>query len=347
MGRVLVVAGGLGPHMGAGAARDAAAHGLTRAGWEVAGFALWLGEPGTVEGMVRQVGGRVHTVPARGEPMRFGMLSDQTAIVDRTAVREHSTDRLAVVLRRVWALHPRRVLLALGGIRQSDFGRGLYEGLGVVPGPGVGRSHLPAPVTYLAMEPSTVPVAGLRARDWVTRLEVWRGRPVGHYTGELGPALAALGVDARPAAPYLASYLKASAAAAAADWLLAVTPAVGPVGYGGVVPWAAEVARRSGRPTWIATGQLARGYQDVYRLGPVGIYPWLDQVQTARQSERRAVTMVEQAAYRLGVFMGSGAGGASPGLRRRERSVVGDGIRNPAVDGGSRSRSGSADPQST
>jgi len=332
MGRVLLVAGGLGPHMGAGAARDAAARGLSRAGWEVTGAALWLGEPGTVEGMVRQVGGRVHTVPARGgEPIRFGILSDQTAIVDRTAVREHSTDRLAVVLRQVWALHPRRVLLALGGIRQSDFGRGLYEGLEVAPGPGVGRAALPSPVTYLAMEPSTVPVAGLRAREWVTRLEVWRGRPVGHYTGELGPALAALGVDARPAAPYLASYLKASAVAVQADWVLAVTPAVGPVGYGGVVPWAAETARRTRRPTWIATGQLARGYQDVYRVGPVGLYSWLDQVQTVRQSERRAVTMVEQAAYRLGIFMGAvvGPGGGSPGLHRRERSVVGDGIRNP------------------
>ena len=337
MGRVLLVPGGLGPHMGAGAVRDAAARGLERSGWDVLGAPLMLGEPGTVEAMVRQVGGRVHSVPARGgEPIRYGALADGTAILDRTAIREHGTQGLAVVLRRVWETKPRRVLLALGGVRQTDFGRGLYEGLGVEPGNGLARWPLPAPVTHLVVEPSTVPVAGLRARDWVTRLEEWRGRPVGHYSGELGPALAALGVDARPAAAYLVHYLKLSAAVETADWILTAIPTVGPTVYGGIAAWAADTARKNQRPTWILVGQLLRGYQELYRTGPAGLYPLLDQIQTQRQSERRAVTLVEQAAYRLGVVMQAilAPAAASGRSRRRERSREHDGHEHESLRDG-------------
>lgn len=338
MGRVLLVPGGLGSHMGAAAVRDAAARGLLRSGWDVLGAPLTLGEPGTVEALVRQVGGRVHSVAARGgEPIRYGALADGTAILDRTAIREHGTQSLAVVLRRVWDKKPRRVLLALGGVRQTDFGRGLYEGLGVEPANGLARWPLPSPVTHLVVEPSTVPVAGLRAREWVTRLEEWRGRAVGHYSGELGPALAALGVDARPAAAYLVHYLKLSTATETADWILTVVPTVGPTVYGGIGAWAAETARRSRRPTWMLVGQLLRGYQELHRTGPVGLYPLLDQIQTQRQLERRAVTLVEQAAYRLGVGMQATLAPAPRG-RHRERSREHDGhepesLRDGGMDG--------------
>ncbi len=325
MGRVLLVPGGLGPHMGAAAVRDAAARGLERAGWEVVGSPLMLGEPGTVEGLVRQVGGRVHTVAARGgEPLRYGSLGDGTAILDRTVIRGHGTQSLAAALRHVWETKPRRVLLAVGGVRQTDFGRGLYEGLGVEPTPGGARWPLPCPVTHLVVEPGTVPVAGIRAREWVARLEEWRGRAVGHYSGELGPALAALGVDARPAAAYLVHYLKWSAAIETVDWIMTVMPTVGPTVYGGLGAWAAETARRSRRPTWILAGQLRRGYQDLYRTGPVGLYPLLDQIQSQRQWERRAVTSVEQAAYRLGVGMQAPLA-PTPKGRHRERSREDDG----------------------
>ncbi len=326
MGQVLLVPGGLGPHMGASAVRDAAARGLERSGWDVVGAPLMLGEAGTVEAMVRQVGGRVYSVPVRGgEPIRYGALADGTAILDRTSVQEHTTQSLAVVLKRVWERTPRRVLLALGGVRQTDFGRGLYQGLGIEPGGGLPRWPLPAPVTHLVLEPSTVPVAGLRARAWVTRLEEWRQRPVGHYSGELGPALAALGVDARPAAAYLIHYLKLAPTLDVADWILTVVPTVGPPVYGGIGAWAAEVARRGRRPTWVLVGQLARGYQDLYRAGPVGLYPLLDQIQTQRQSERRSVTMVEQAAFRLGVAMAATLSPAPRSGRRHERSAEQDG----------------------
>lgn len=338
MGRVLLVPGGLGPHMGAAAVRDAAARGLERSGWDVLGAPLMLGEAGTVEAMVRHVGGRVHSVLARGgEPIRYGALADGTAILDRTAIREHGTQSLAVALQRVWEKKPRRVLLALGGVRQTDFGRGLYDGLGVEPASGLARWPLPSPVTHLVVEPSTVPVAGLRAREWVTRLEEWRGRAVGHYSGELGPALAALGVDARPAAAYLVHYLKLSAATETADWILTVVPTVGPTVYGDIGAWAAETARRSRRPTWILVGQLLRGYQELHRTGPVGLYPLLDQIQTQRQLERRAVTLVEQAAYRLGVVMQAilSPAAAAPRGRQRERSREHDGHeQEPLRDGG-------------
>lgn len=329
MGQVLLVPGGLGPHMGAAAVRDAAARGLERSGWGVVAAPLMLGEAGTVQAMVRQVGGRVHSLPMRGaDPIQYGALADGTAILDRTSVQEHGTRTLAVALKRVWELKPRRVLLALGGVRQTDFGRGLYEGLGIEPASGLARWPLPAPVTHLVVEPSTVPVAGLRARAWVTRLEEWRQRPVGHYSGELGPALAALGVDARPAAAYLVHYLKLAPAIEAADWILSVVPTMGPPVYGGIGAWAAEVARRSRRPTWVLVGQLARGYQDLYRTGPVGLYPLLDQIQTQRQSERRSVTMVEQAAYRLGMAMAGTPGRPRRYSRHPERSRDQDGPKS-------------------
>jgi glycerate kinase len=342
-GRVLLVSSGFGPHMGPRAVQEAASRGLDRAGWDVVGAPLWLGEPGTVEGMVRLIGGRVHTMLSRGGPVRYGRLLDGTAIVDRTAVREHTTETLALVVRRVLALRPRRVLLALGGVRHSDFGRGLYQGLGVKPEGTTARENLPirTPVTYLVLEPNTMPVASVRAREWVSRLEAWRGRPVGHYSGELGPALAALGADARPAASYLLHHLKLAPWTETVDWILTAVPTVGPVGYGGLVPWAGETARRARRPTWVLAGSLAKGYQDVYRLGPVGLYPLLDQVQTERQAERRAVTMVEQAAYRLGVIMAATL--AQGATRRHERSDGESGLRDPHLDGGSEHQSGRAD----
>jgi glycerate kinase len=319
---VAVVTGHLGPHFGAGAVAEAVHRGLERAGWTVKTAALPLGEPGTILTLVRRLGGRIFTeTPMRDTGVRWALLKDGTAVVDRSAIIDRSTAGLGAALKAARRLGARRVLVCSGSVRDTDLGKGLLEELGatldadrerVVSWP---NAIWPpdVPITLLYVWPPTVPVLGARARRWIESLRRVAPWDPTFRVGELGPALSALGATAEPAAPHLARKMGLAELIRDAEWVLTAAVLYGSPQAGGVLPWVARESHRAGRPAWALVPEIPPGYESLYRAGPIGIYPLLDRPQPWRQLERRLVTLVERAAYRIGVFM-AGSRADSPEL---------------------------------
>jgi glycerate kinase len=314
---VAVVTGHLGAHFGAAAVAEAAQRGLERAGCAARVAALPLGEPGTILTLVRRLGGRVFTeASGRDAGVRWALLRDGTAVVDRSVVGDRSTAGLGAVLKAARRMGARKILVCSGSVRDTDLGRGLLQALGVTLDRdqervvGWPENPWPAdiPITLLYVWPPTVPVLGARARRWLESLRRFAPVDPTFRVGELGPALAALGAAAEPAAPHLARLLRLDELIRGADWVLTAGVLSGSAQAGGVLPWVARESRLAGRAAWALVPEIGKGYETLYRAGPIGIYPLVDRPQSWRHMERRLVTLVERAAFRLGVFM-AGAGG--------------------------------------
>lgn len=309
MAEVLVVPASLGPNISAMAVAESAARGLERAGWEPITAPLASGEPGTAEALVRSLGGRMRTEVVPGKsPVRWGLLADGTAVMDRDTLDGRSTYGLGVAIRSAHKHQARRLLICLGGAQDTDLGRGMFRALGASVSNDdrlrtLPRSMLRVPATHLFIQAPMVTVLGRRASRWLESLEALAPDPVAHLGGEMGPALAVLGAEPRPAVSYLASVLNLEEQVTAARWILSAAPLAGALVPGSTLAWVAQFGRFHRRPVWALVPQMEKGFERLYRLGPLGLYPLLDRLQSERQASRRSVVMIEQAAFRLGMYM--------------------------------------------
>lgn len=328
MAQVLVAPASLGSHISAMAVAEAAARGLERAGWEPITAPLASGEPGTAESLVRCLGGRMRSEAVSGKPpVRWGMLADGTAVMDRGTLEAPSTYGLGVAIRSAHKHQARRLLICMGGVQDTDLGRGMFRALGASISREDRLLSLPTgllslPIAHLFIQTPTVTVLSRRASRWLESLETWAQDPVAHLSGEMGPAMAVLGAQPRPAVSYLASTLKLDDQMTAVRWILSAAPLAGALVPGSTLTWVAQFARFHRRPVWALVPQMERGFERLYRLGPLGLYPLLDRLQSERQASRRTVVMIEQAAFRLGMYMaGDLADSREPNSGRDSRGL--------------------------
>lgn len=221
--------------LGAREAAAALARGLRRGGAEAEELALADGGEGTAAVLGAKVVRleRVHDAFGREREAPVRALPDGTAVVESAEVipldpgrldaRAASSSGLGELIARVGAAP--RLLVCLGGTATMDAGAGLLEAL----------DELPAPTTVLCDTRSTVvqaprmfgPQKGAHT-DEVPKLEVrFAGAfpslaklPGGGAAGGLGAALASLGAELVPGAPYVLEAIGFRERAAAADLVI-------------------------------------------------------------------------------------------------------------------------------
>ncbi len=133
-----------------------------------------------------------------------------------------------------------------------------------------------------------------------TSLTNWPGVGAGGATG-LG--LAFLGAQLLPAVSVAGDLLQLEQKIASSDWVLTLEDQADRIAVHRV---AAEVARRanvSDTPVVVLTSALGSGYEVLYDLNVWGIYPWLDRPRTPKEAGRSTSALVEQASFRVGLWM--------------------------------------------
>lgn len=283
-----------GPHLGAAAILAAAREGLWAAGFELDGVAMPLGEPGSAALLVRQVGGRVYRLSTRGlEQGQFALLPDRSALIDSSCVIHQSTrgvgEAVKAAVRRGAA---RAVLLFPPGLRH-DGGDGMMEAFG--PGDGL-RQLTEAKEGALRDGLRTLPCPVLELRGGPKESLRPGSSPAHPPDGPL------FGV-AEPAAPYLAELLGVPERIRNAGWALANASRIGRSPGDALLQWLVPVSRALGRRLWVMAAEVGRD-AEMFKDGPVGIYPIVPGPLSLRQLERRERHLVRDAAFRLGVFMG-------------------------------------------
>ena len=217
--RVLACPASLKGVLDASAAADALREGFRLAGVGCDTLPLADGGEGTLDALYATRGGawseaRIEDAFGRPRTARWLVLDDGTAVVEaaeaipldpgRLDVRHASSRGLGLVLRQVGS--PRRLVVGLGGTANMDAGAGLLEVLAALPVPTVVACDVDARLVeaprLFGPQKGASPedVAALEERFAATGLP---DVPGGGAAGGLGAALASLGAELRPGAPFV------------------------------------------------------------------------------------------------------------------------------------------------
>ncbi len=153
-----------------------------------------------------------------------------------------------------------------------------------------------------------LPVVDQAMQHYATILEEHVATPLTNFAGvgaggATGLALAFLGAQLLPTVGVAADFLHLEDRVASSDWVITLEEQADRVAVHRV---AGEVARRAWptqTPVVVLTSALGPGYDALYDLNVWGIYPWLDRPRTPKESARSTTSLVEQASYRVGVWM--------------------------------------------
>jgi glycerate 2-kinase len=209
----------------AATAADALVAGFRATGWEAEALPVADGGEGTAEVLETALGGEWRTARVRdafGRPReaRWLVLPDRTAVLESAAAvpldpsrldpRAASSRGFGELIVQVLSERPNRLLLCLGGTATMDGGAGLREVLSVLPVPAralfdVRSRLLEAPAVFGPQKgASAEAVAELERRLAADdELRPYAELPGSGAAGGLGAALALLGAELLPGAPYI------------------------------------------------------------------------------------------------------------------------------------------------
>lgn len=121
--------------------------------------------------------------------------------------------------------------------------------------------------------------------------------------GALGLALGFLGAQLGPGVATVAQLLHLEQRAASCDWVVTLDEHIDKMSRHGVAGEVARCAQKVDRPVVVLTEAIGNGYEFLYDRNVWGIYPWLDRPRTPKESVRATTTLVEQASFRVGMWM--------------------------------------------
>jgi len=246
------------------------------------------------------------------------------------------------MLQKALSLNPKRVLVSLGDVVVADGGLGLLRAFGVnVFGPDgkpvQGLRQLVTWQTYdfSQLNPSSIPILGLvdtkssfqeNVQNGTFRLDLLHNGlnqaldrlaqtfnqhvalPVSQIPGSaagggLGLALAFLGASFLSAGDYLADLWALPELLLDVDWVFTGCTTLGASVRDGAVGTVSRLARDYGVPAIALAAVLDKGHADLYDEGLSGIYPLLDRPRPTPSVWRSLATLIEHAAYRVGLWM--------------------------------------------
>ncbi len=156
-----------------------------------------------------------------------------------------------------------------------------------------------APFQIEPVEQSMRQYSALLEDFWATSFHASPGSGEG---GGVGFALMGLGAKAYPVADYLLEWLHIESYWRDVDWVLTAQVALDRDKNS----LAAALARRldhSGRPLIAIAERLGEGYADIYTQGVQGVYPLIDKPKSTKETERSRIYLLEQAGYRVAMWM--------------------------------------------
>ena len=271
--------------LSAAEAAAALARGLRRSGAEAQELPLADGGEGTAEllgaNVVRVE--RVHDAFGRPREAPVRELADATVVVEsaevipldpeQLEVRAASSRGLGELLARIGPCP--RLLVCLGGTATMDGGAGLLEALGTLPGPttvlcDVGATLLEAPRLFGpqkgALADDVLELEGCFAL--LDHAQSLAKLPGGGAAGGLGAALASLGAELVPGAPYVLEAIGFRERAAAADLVVTGEGTVDRTTFEGKAPGEAlRVCEELGVECVLFGGRVEDGFEAVALSG--------------------------------------------------------------------------------
>lgn len=256
---------------------------------------------------------------------------------------DSDTSSLGDMIMRLLSYEPKQIAIALGDVLAADGGLGLLQKFGVrIYGeegdvlPSGARQLLRVnSVSFGQLEPPPVPILALtdghaswnnRVQQEDFRLDLIYGGLMGaserfgnmlaeHVLvplpdidgtgagGGLGLALAFMGAQFREGAAYLAELGGLFEEMWHVDWVMTGSSVLGEASMDQAVGTAARLARDAGTPAVALAIELTRGHARLYDEGLSGLYSVLDRPRPAKDVLRMLPALLEQAAYRTGMWM--------------------------------------------
>ncbi|PSR37806.1 MAG: hypothetical protein C7B44_01845 [Sulfobacillus thermosulfidooxidans] len=140
------------------------------------------------------------------------------------------------------------------------------------------------------------------------QLEQFWGRALSSLEGSgegggLGMALMGLGAQAYSATEYLLDILQMESFWRGVDWVLTAQPTLEATQPFSLAPALARRLRATKIPLIAITERVGQHYEQFYDIGLSGIYPLTDKPRSAKETERSRIHLLEQAAFRVAMWM--------------------------------------------
>lgn len=254
-----------------------------------------------------------------------------------------SSRALGQMILRLCAKNPQRIAIALGDALTMDAGMGLLQQFGVRFYDDAGSELDAHPralmrarrVDFTALQPPAIPILALASNlvTWNQRVQeedfrldlVYGGLkeassetieelgahirvplaevPGSGVGGGMGIGLLFLGAQFNFGAQFLADIGGARDLVWTADWIMTGSSVLSGESQNQAVGIMARLARDAGLPAVALGTELRRGHMSLFDEGLIGIYSVLDRPRNFKEVQRMLAALIEQAAYRTGVWM--------------------------------------------